>query len=133
MGGDHVDLSLVAEGPGEEVPCLVGGLGGQPAIAGNLARYAEGDVIGSGNWTVIEDVAGLRPRSDAKVELSPIDIGWSHFTVNNLRYRNGDLSIVWDDPADGVVRYPGVPEGYSIFVNGNRVATGTTLSAPSGE
>ncbi|MDX2931631.1 discoidin domain-containing protein [Streptomyces ipomoeae] len=81
------------------------------------------NILGSSNWTVIEDVAGLRPRNDAKVELSPIDIGWSHFTVNNLRYRGADLSIVWDDPADGVVRYPGVPEGYSIFVNGNRVAT----------
>jgi hypothetical protein len=81
------------------------------------------NILGSSNWTVIEDVAGLRPRGDAKVELSPIDIGWDHFTVNNLRYRGADLSIVWDDPADGVVRYPGIPEGYSIYVNGNRVAT----------
>jgi hypothetical protein len=81
------------------------------------------NILGSSNWTVIEDVAGLRPRNDAKVELSPIDIGWSHFTVNNLRYRGADLSIVWDDPADSVVRYPGIPEGYSIYVNGGRVAT----------
>ncbi|NUP03242.1 MAG: hypothetical protein HOW71_12140 [Nonomuraea sp.] len=81
------------------------------------------NILGSSNWTVIEDVAGLRPRNDAKVELSPIGIGWTHFTVNNLRYRNADLTIVWDDPADGVVRYPGVPEGYSIYVNGARAAT----------
>ncbi|MEU4223450.1 discoidin domain-containing protein [Nonomuraea sp. NPDC026600] len=81
------------------------------------------NILGSSNWTVIEDVAGLRPRNDAKVELSPINIGWTHFTVNNLRYRNADLTIVWDDPSDGVVRYPGVPEGYSIFINGSRVAT----------
>jgi hypothetical protein len=81
------------------------------------------NILGSSNWTVIEDVAGLRPRDDAKVELSPIDIGWNHFTVNNLRYRNADLTIVWDDPADGIVRYPGVPEGYSIYINGSRVAT----------
>ncbi|KAK1185140.1 discoidin domain-containing protein [Streptomyces sp. NBS 14/10] len=85
------------------------------------------NILGSSNWTVIEDVAGLRPRNDAKVEVSPINIGWDHFTVNNLRYRNADLSIVWDDPADGVARYPGVPEGYSIFINGNRVATVSTL------
>ncbi|GAA5066012.1 hypothetical protein HNP84_001225 [Thermocatellispora tengchongensis] len=81
------------------------------------------NILGSSNWTVIEDVAGLRPRTDARVELSPIDIGWSHFTVNNLRYRNSDLTIVWDDPADGVARYGGVPEGYSIYVNGVRRAT----------
>ncbi|UUU36790.1 discoidin domain-containing protein [Streptomyces sp. CA-210063] len=89
----------------------------------NYRSWIHHNILGSSNWTVIEDVAGLRPRNDAKVELSPIDIGWSHFTVNNLRYRGADLSIVWDDPADKVVRYPGVPEGYSIYVNGNRVAT----------
>jgi hypothetical protein len=81
------------------------------------------NILGSSNWTVIEDVAGLRPRNDNKVELSPIAIGWPNFAVNNIRYRNADLSIVWDDPSDGVVRYPGVPEGYSIFIDGTRVAT----------
>ncbi|NUT34292.1 MAG: discoidin domain-containing protein, partial [Hamadaea sp.] len=85
------------------------------------------NILGSSNWTMIEDVAGLRPRSDAQVELSPINIGWSHFTVNNIRYRNADLTIVWDDPADGVVRYSGVPQGYSIFINGTRVATVNSL------
>jgi len=81
------------------------------------------NILGSSNWTVIEDVAGLRPRNDASVELSPINIGWSHFTVNNLRYRNSDLTIVWDDPADGIVRYSGVPQGYSIYINGTRAVT----------
>ncbi|HYN95180.1 MAG TPA: discoidin domain-containing protein [Pilimelia sp.] len=81
------------------------------------------NILGSSNWTVIEDVAGLRPRTDTTIELSPIDIGWSHFAVNNVRYRGNDLSIVWDDPADGVVRYPGVPQGYSAYLNGSRVFT----------
>ncbi|MDR6317409.1 discoidin domain-containing protein [Actinoplanes couchii] len=85
------------------------------------------NILGSSNWTVIEDVAGLRPRNDTTIELSPINIGWSHFAVNNLRYRNADLSIVWDDPADGVTRYAGVPQGYSIFLNGTRVATLNSL------
>ncbi|MFI7204499.1 discoidin domain-containing protein [Micromonospora aurantiaca (nom. illeg.)] len=81
------------------------------------------NILGSSNWTVVEDVAGLRPRNDNRVELSPIAIGWPNFTVNNIRYRNSDLTIVWDDPGDGVTRYPGVPEGYSIYVNGNRAVT----------
>jgi hypothetical protein len=81
------------------------------------------NILGSSNWTVIEDVAGLRPRNDAQVELNPINIGWNHFAVNNLRYRNSDLSIVWDQPGDGTTWYAGVPEGYSIFVNGTRRAT----------
>jgi hypothetical protein len=72
---------------------------------------------------VIEDVMGLRPRSDKQIELSPIGIGWPNFAANNLRYRNADLSVVWDDPADGVVKYAGIPQGYSIFLNGTRVAT----------
>ncbi|MFF5522985.1 discoidin domain-containing protein [Streptomyces coeruleorubidus] len=94
----------------------------------NYRSWIHHNILGSSNWTVIEDVAGLRPRDDAKVELSPIDIGWSHFTVDNLRYRGADLSIVWDDPADGVARYPGVPEGYSIYVDGDRAATVSSLT-----
>ncbi|WP_238412229.1 Ig-like domain-containing protein [Saccharothrix deserti] len=86
-------------------------------------------ILGSSNWTVVEDVAGLRPRNDDNVELSPIDIGWSHFTVNNLRYRDSDLTIVWDDPADGVTRYPGVPQGYSVYVDGKRAFTLDRLTA----
>ncbi len=66
---------------------------------------------------------GLRPRNDKQVELWPLNIGWPNFAANNLRYRNVDLSVVWDDPADGVVKYSGIPQGYSIFVNGTRVAT----------
>ncbi|MFI5842174.1 MGH1-like glycoside hydrolase domain-containing protein [Catenuloplanes sp. NPDC051500] len=81
------------------------------------------NILGSSNWTVIEDVMGLRPRNDAQIELSPIGIGWSHFAANNLRYRNADLSIVWDDPADGVTRYPGFPQGYSVYLNGTRAFT----------
>ncbi|MGC7096050.1 discoidin domain-containing protein [Amycolatopsis lurida] len=81
------------------------------------------NILGSGNWTVIEDVAGLRPRNDDRIELSPIGIGWSHFAVNNLRFRNLDLSVVWDDPADGITRYNGVPQGYSVYLNGTRAFT----------
>ncbi|MDU0287940.1 discoidin domain-containing protein [Saccharothrix longispora] len=81
------------------------------------------NILGSSNWTVVEDVAGLRPRTDTRVELSPIDIGWSHFAVENLRYRGLDLGVVWDDPADGVTRYPGVPQGYSVYLNGTRAFT----------
>lgn len=81
------------------------------------------NILGSSNWTVVEDVAGLRPRTDGLIELSPINIGWSHFAVNNLRHRNTDLSVVWDDPSDGVTRYNGVPQGYSVYLNGSRAFT----------
>ncbi|WP_220040157.1 galactose-binding domain-containing protein [Nonomuraea aridisoli] len=80
-------------------------------------------ILGSSNWTVIEDVMGLRPRSDGKVELWPVDIGWDHFTVNGVNYRGADLTIVWDRPGDGTVHYKGVPEGYSILIDGKRKVT----------
>ncbi|MEU7746166.1 Ig-like domain-containing protein [Nonomuraea sp. NPDC049158] len=80
-------------------------------------------ILGSSNWTVIEDVMGLRPRSDGKVELWPVDIGWDHFTVNGINYRGSDLSIVWDKPGDGKTHYAGVPEGYSILIDGKRKVT----------
>ncbi|WP_053174766.1 Ig-like domain-containing protein [Nonomuraea sp. SBT364] len=80
-------------------------------------------ILGSSNWTVIEDAMGLRPRSDGKVELWPVDIGWDHFTVNGVDYRGSDLTIVWDEPGDGVTHYEGVPEGYSILVDGKRKVT----------
>ncbi|MFB9622192.1 Ig-like domain-containing protein [Nonomuraea helvata] len=80
-------------------------------------------ILGSSNWTVIEDVMGLRPRSDGKVELWPVDIGWDHFTVNGINYRGSDLTIVWDKPGDGTRHYAGVPEGYSILIDGKRKVT----------
>ncbi|THV22864.1 Ig-like domain-containing protein [Glycomyces paridis] len=85
--------------------------------------------LGSSIWTYVEDVAGLRPRTDDKIELSPIDIGWDHFTVTDLRYRDADLTIVWDEPGDGTVHYPGVPEGYSVYLDGQRAFTVDSLTA----
>jgi hypothetical protein len=76
-------------------------------------------MLGSSNWTVIEDVAGLRPRTDDKLELWPIDIDWPHFTVTDLNYRGQDLTIVWN----GDAHYPGVPQGYSAYLNGERILT----------
>jgi hypothetical protein len=76
-------------------------------------------MLGSSNWTVIEDVAGLRPRTDEKLELWPIDIDWPHFAVTDLRYRGRDLAIVWN----GDSHYPGVPAGYSAYLDGERVFT----------
>jgi Bacterial Ig-like domain (group 4)/F5/8 type C domain len=80
-------------------------------------------ILGTTNWTVIEDVAGLRPRNDTKIELSPIDIGWDHFAVNDINYRGSDLTIVWDAPRDGERHYGDGPEGYSVYVDGKRAFT----------
>jgi F5/8 type C domain-containing protein len=57
------------------------------------------------------------------VELWPIDMGYDHFTVNNLSYHGRNVTIVWDKPGDGVRSYQNAPEGYSLYVNGNRAFT----------
>jgi hypothetical protein len=80
-------------------------------------------ILGATNFTMIEDAMGLRPRSDAKIELDPIDIGWDHFTANNIRYRDRDLTVTWDQP-DGTDHYgASVPDGYSVFLDGELAFT----------
>jgi concanavalin A-like lectin/glucanase superfamily protein/F5/8 type C domain-containing protein len=80
------------------------------------------DVLGSFNWMVFQDIAGLQPRLDNVVELWPIDMGYDHFTVNNLSYHGSDLTIVWQKPG-GPTYYPLAPAGYSLYVDGKRVLT----------
>jgi hypothetical protein len=81
------------------------------------------NILGAYNFMIVEDVAGMRPRLDDVVELWPIDVGYDHFTVNNLSYHGRDLSIVWDEPGDGRRHYGDVPEGYSLYVAGRRAFT----------
>ncbi|WP_165358470.1 Ig-like domain-containing protein [Haloactinopolyspora alba] len=86
-------------------------------------------ILGTTNWTVIEDAMGFRPRSDDKVELSPIDIDWPHFTVTDINYHGTDLSITWDEPGDGERPYgESVPEGYSVYLDGEHAFTVDTLT-----
>ena len=61
-------------------------------------------------------MAGIQPRSDDKIELWPIEFGYEHFMVNNLRYHGEDVTIVWDP--DGS-KY-GLGAGYSLFLNGEK-------------
>ena len=80
--------------------------------------------LGTTNWTIVEDVAGMVPREDNKIELNPIEIpGWNHFTVNNLSYHGQDLSIVWN--SDGAYN---APKGYTLYVDGNAVFTSDKLA-----
>jgi hypothetical protein len=80
------------------------------------------DVLGSYNWMIFQDVAGLQARLDDTVELWPIDMGYDHFAVNNVSYHGTDLTIVWQKPG-GTLYYPKAPAGYSLYVGGHRVLT----------
>lgn len=73
-------------------------------------------MLGNMNYIFVEDVAGLQPRSDDRIELWPLDFGYGHFMVNNLRYHGQDVTVVWDP--DGT-EY-GLGAGYSLFLNGEK-------------
>jgi hypothetical protein len=85
------------------------------------------NILGGHNFMVVDDIAGLRPRLDDRLELWPIDVGYDHFAINNLRYHDHDLTLVWDRPGGGP-HYAGVPEGYSAYLDGKRIFTVSGLA-----
>lgn len=93
------------------------------------------NILGSYNFMIIDDAAGVRPRLDDVLELWPIDVGWDYFAVNNLNYHGKDLTVVWD----GVDHYgDDVPDGFSAYLDGRHVLTADKLAhvtwdAESGE
>lgn len=78
-------------------------------------------VLGATNFTVIEDAMGLRSRTDAKVELDPIDVDWPHFAADGIRYHDRDLAVVWDETGEHYG--PEIPAGYSVFLDGELAFT----------
>jgi hypothetical protein len=85
------------------------------------------DTLGSLSWMMFQDIAGLQPRADSTVELWPIDMGFSHFTVNNISYHGDNLTVVWQKPG-GRQYYPMAPMGYSLYVNGRLAFTADGLA-----
>jgi hypothetical protein len=84
------------------------------------------DVLGSFNWMMYQDVAGLQPRTDNQVELWPIEMGLDHFAVDNVSYHGANMTVVWQKPG-GTQYYPAAPMGYSLYVNGRRAFTVSDL------
>jgi hypothetical protein len=85
------------------------------------------DVLGSYNWMFFEDIAGIQARVDNVLELNPIDMGYDHFTLNNVRYHGSNLTVVWQKPG-GTTFYPSAPAGYSVYLDGVRVFTVSNLA-----
>ena len=80
-------------------------------------------MLGNMNYIFVEDMGGIQPRSDDKIELWPIDFGYEHFMVNNLRYHGKDVTIVWDEDGSEY----GMGAGYMLFVDGEKVLTADGL------
>ncbi|OMD41536.1 hypothetical protein BSK56_27045 [Paenibacillus borealis] len=104
-----------------------------PNPSGKMVRaWIHHDTLGMMNYTVLEDMAGLQPRTDDKIELWPINVEYDHFAVDNVRYHDADLSIVWQDPkvytGDKKLPYQDIPSGFSLFINGELVMTTNEMS-----
>jgi len=80
-------------------------------------------MLGNMNYIFVEDMGGIQPRSDDKIELWPVDLGYEHFMVNNLRYHGKDITIVWDPTGS---EYE-LGAGYLLFVDGEKVLTADKL------
>ena len=80
-------------------------------------------MLGNMAYIYVEDMGGIQPRSDDKIELFPIDLGYDNFMVNNLRYHGKDITIVWDEDGSAY----GLGAGYSLFIDGERKATADEL------
>lgn len=99
-----------------------------PKISGDIVRsWIHHDTLGMMNYTVMEDMAGLQPRADDKIELWPVGIKYDYFTVDNIKYHDKNLSIVWQNPKKSI-HYSGIPVGFSLFIDGKRVLTTNEMS-----
>ena len=85
------------------------------------------NILGGFNFMIVDDLAGLQPRLDDRLELWPIDVGYDWFAINNLSYHGHDLTLVWDRPGGGQ-HYAGVQEGYSGYLDGKRIFTVSGLA-----
>ncbi|MBN1311952.1 MAG: discoidin domain-containing protein [Anaerolineae bacterium] len=98
-----------------------------PSTGTMYRSWIHHNILGAYNFMIIEDVAGVRPRADNIVELWPIDMGYDHFTVNNLSYHGQDYTLVWDRPG-GTDYYSSAPDGYSLYLDGQRKFTVSDLT-----
>ena len=86
------------------------------------------NILGNYNYIFFEDMAGITPRADDKLELFPIDMEWDHFLVNNARYHGHDLTVSFDKIGDETRYYNDLPEGFSLFLDGELVLTLDSLA-----
>lgn len=83
------------------------------------------------NDLIITGLVGLRPREDNVVEVNPLlpKGKWSYFCLDNVRYHDHDLCIVWDQDGD---RYH-AGKGLALYIDGRKVASRPDLGKLTAE
>lgn len=94
---------------------------GAGAGCADVLRAAYADLL-------IRYVAGLRPRLDGALELRPLAGHLEHFRFTRVPYRGRSLDVTWDRPdGHGAWSELGLPEGFTVDVDGTRVHHGAIL------
>ncbi len=90
--------------------------------------YARGDHYNHSGYAdlVITGLAGLRPRADSRIELSPMlpSGAWPWFCVDRIPYHGRMLSILWDRTGSRFGR----GNGLAIFAGGREIARSRELA-----
>jgi hypothetical protein len=82
------------------------------------------------NDLIITGLVGLRPRDDDSIEVNPLaPVTWDWFGLDNLKYKNHEVAIVWD--RDG--SHFGKGKGLSVIVDGKQIARSDKLSKITAE
>ncbi|MCX5760399.1 MAG: discoidin domain-containing protein, partial [Gemmatimonadetes bacterium] len=73
---------------------------------------------------VITGLAGLRPRADDSLEVSPLaPEHWDYFALDNIAYRGREVAIIWD--RDGSRYHRGA--GLTLWADGRVIGRAPTL------
>ena len=70
--------------------------------------------------TIIRHIVGFEPQEDGHIELDPLPMGLDYFLLENVNYREKNITIVWQSP-DKPKEYERYPEGYSVYVDGKLI------------
>jgi hypothetical protein len=78
------------------------------------------------NDLIITGLVGVRPRADEVLEVNPLlpEGAWDWFCLDNVKYRDHMIAIVWD--ISGKKYHLG--EGLSVFVDGEKAGHSQDLS-----
>lgn len=76
---------------------------------------------------VINDLVGLKPREDNVVEVKPLipENKWDWFCLDNVKYHNQILTILWDKTGK---KY-GKGKGFRIFADGKQIHSSRKLAS----
>lgn len=77
------------------------------------------------NDLMITGLMGLRPRADRTLEVNPLvpDTEWDWFCLDNVRYHNHIITIIWDRHGDKYHH----GKGLTVLVDGKQVGNRATL------